>query len=95
MERQKSSAWWEGTEHIAPFPCSYDRTCPHDHTIHEHTLRSICCPIATDHSLQEDRWTRTESEHSQFSHHPETRTPLLQITFRNCAAVAIFTEPCW
>lgn len=54
VEQQMSSTWWEGTEDMAPFPCSYDMTCPHDHTIREHTLRSTRCPIATYHSPQEE-----------------------------------------
>lgn len=49
VEQQKSSTWWEGTEDMAPFPCSYDMS--HEHTIHEHTLRSTHCPIATYHKF--------------------------------------------
>jgi hypothetical protein len=41
---------------MASFPCSYEMTCPHDHTSYEHTLRSTRCPIATYHSPQEERW---------------------------------------
>lgn len=58
VEQQKSSTWWEeGTEDMVPFPCSHDMMHPHDHTIHEHTLRSTRCPIATYQSPQEDRRT--------------------------------------
>src|SRR5215467_9631966 len=58
VEQQKSSTWWEGTEDMAPFPPSHDMMCSHDHTIHEHTLRSTRCPIATYDSPREDPRTR-------------------------------------
>ena len=54
VEQQKTNAWGEGTEDMAPFPCSYDMTYSHDHTVHEHTLRSRCCPTATYHCPQEE-----------------------------------------
>ncbi len=30
---------WEGTNDMAPFPCSHDVTRPHDHTTLKHTLQ--------------------------------------------------------
>jgi hypothetical protein len=54
VEQQRTSTWWEGTEDMAPFPCSYDMS--HEHTIHEHTLRATPCPIATFHIPQEEGW---------------------------------------
>jgi hypothetical protein len=75
VEQQKSSTWWEeGTEDMVRFPCSHDMMHPHDHTIHEHTLRSTRCPIATYQSPQEDRRTLSPP-HNQSSTGSASDTP--------------------
>jgi len=47
VEHQKNGTWWEGTEDMVPFPCSGEMTYSYGHTMHEHTLRSTRCTIAS------------------------------------------------
>ena len=51
VEHQQRSTWWEGTEDMTPFPFPHNPTCPADHTMPLHTLRSTGCPIADSDRL--------------------------------------------